>query len=367
MDNNSNKEQQLIADTNNKRKMPHMIKVGFALVIIFALGIGLIPTQTAGLFDAMLDRVMGIVPLFLTGTVGMAIIVGCLVGRILERLGFSDALVRIFLPATKLMRVNPTLIIPAIYNIIGDQQAMSKITVGTLLKGGASRDELKIAVATMVQAPNNFSTLMLAILCIAGAGVNVLLILVAGIILPLLITPIILRNTIWRDASYIPLESLPCFITDTDPLSTVFDSAREGVQLAYLLVLPSVAAVFAFIGALEYLGAWKYIMDFFGFICDHLWIDPDLGVQIIFISPTLAVANLSETFANFDPRIVVGSTLLALSGLPFVSLVGQLPVIWSTESNNKIRKGEVIVAGWIGILLKFIYTFIIVSIMNIFM
>lgn len=359
--------EQNIDKITSKRPMPVMVKIGFILVIIFALAIGFIPTQTAGLFDAMLNRVMGIVPLFLTGTVGMAIIVGCLVGRILERLGFSDALVRLFLPATKFMRINPTIMIPAVYNIIGDQQAMSKITIGTLLKGGASRDELKIAVATMVQAPNNFSTLMLAILCIAGAGVNVLLILVAGIILPLLITPIILRNIVWRDAKYVPIESLPYFVTDTDPLSTIFDSAREGVQLAYLLVLPSVAAVFAFIGALEYIGAWQYIMDFFGFICGHLWIDPDLGVQTLFISPTLAVANLSETFANYDPRIVVGSTLLALSGLPFVSLIGQLPVIWSTESNNKIRKGDVIAAGWIGILFKFIFTFIIVSIMNIFM
>jgi len=87
------------------------------------------PGLIGGIFDTMLQRVIPIVVnVYLTGSLGSAIILSVMTGRILERLGFTDALVRIFTPLARIMKITPLIIVPAIYNILGDINASGRIT-----------------------------------------------------------------------------------------------------------------------------------------------------------------------------------------------------------------------------------------------
>lgn len=97
----------------------------------------------------------------ITGSVGVAIICRVIIGRSLERLGFTDALMRLFIPFTKWIKVNPSVVIPSIYNILGDINAAGKIAGPILVKANATKNEQKIAVATRVQSQQSFSTFML--------------------------------------------------------------------------------------------------------------------------------------------------------------------------------------------------------------
>ena len=68
-----------------------------------------------------------VVDVFLTSEIGVAIIVSVITGRLLERLGFTDGLIRIFTPVMKWMKINPSVIIPSVYNVLGDINAEGKI------------------------------------------------------------------------------------------------------------------------------------------------------------------------------------------------------------------------------------------------
>lgn len=81
--------------------------------------------------------------------------VSVIVGRVLERLGFTDALIRIFLPVMGAMGINPSVIIPSVYNILGDINASGKIAGPILVKAGATQDEIKLSIATMIQNPQS--------------------------------------------------------------------------------------------------------------------------------------------------------------------------------------------------------------------
>jgi hypothetical protein len=85
--------------------------VGLVLVAAALLGLFLAPEKIAGVFDAMVNNAFVIFRVFIFGgSVGIAIIVSVMVGRILERLGFTDALMRIFVPIMKRFGLNSAVI-----------------------------------------------------------------------------------------------------------------------------------------------------------------------------------------------------------------------------------------------------------------
>ena len=95
--------------------------------------------------------------------------------------------------------------------------------------------------------------------------------------------------------------------------------------LPALLIIPAVGAIFALIGALDYLGIWKPIESSLGSLLSALSIDPKTGMVSILASPTLAMAQLKDVAAGMDPKLVVGSFVLAASGFPFSVILGQIP------------------------------------------
>ncbi|HYG59868.1 MAG TPA: hypothetical protein VD902_17525, partial [Symbiobacteriaceae bacterium] len=294
-----------------RRSMTTIEWVGIGLVILSLVGLFFGSQAIAGTFDAMVSKVVNvIVKLFLTGSVGMAIIVSVMTGRVLERLGFTDALIRIFMPVAKWLNIHPAVIIPGVYNILGDINAAGRITGPILKSSGATKDEQKIAVATMVQSEQSFSTFMLGILALSLAGVKVFPVVILAVFLPLILVPALLKFTIWRNTKAVSLDELPQFTPKTGALPTLFSAAREGAEVLFLIVIPAGAAIFAIIGALEYWQIWQPIERGLTSLLGALSIDPQTGIISVMASPTLAMATLKETAANLDPRMVVGSFVL---------------------------------------------------------
>jgi hypothetical protein len=184
---------------SSRRKIAPVEWVGIALVVLSMVGLLFGSGGIAGTFDAMVNKVNSvIVKNFITGTVGMAMIVSVMTGRVLERLGFTDALIRIFMPIARWLNIHPAVIIPGVYNILGDINAAGRITGPMLKKSGATKDEQKIAVATMVQSEQSFSTFMLGMMAMSIAGVKVFPVVILAIFLPLILVPALLKLTIWR-------------------------------------------------------------------------------------------------------------------------------------------------------------------------
>lgn len=342
-----------------KKKWKKIELVGLALIIASLSVMMISPDTLAGLFSAMVDKVFPVVvEVFLTGTVGVTIIVSVVIGRTLERLGFTDALIRVFLPVTKLLKINSAVLIPSIYNILGDINAAGKISGPILVRSGATKAEQKIAVATMVQSQQSFSTFMLGMLALTAVGVNAFVVVIVAVFLPVVVAPFILSKTIYRDTKAVDIENLPKFTPTTGPLPTLFNAAREGAELVFLLIIPAVAAVFAVIGILEYIGVWKPIESSLSAGLLALNIDPETGILSILATPTLAMAQLSETAATMDPRLVIGSFVLASSGLPLSTILGQIPVIWA--ANSDLNEKEAMTAAVIGIVMRLITAFLVV-------
>lgn len=324
---------------------------GIALVVASLVLLMFKPEWIAGIFNAMVDKaVPTVVKVFLTGSVGVAIICSVMMGRILERCGFTDALMRMFLPAAKLIGVNPAVIIPAVYNILGDINAAGKISGPILQKAGATKDEQKIAICTMVQSQQSFSTFMFGLVALTAVGVRAFPVVILAIFLPLVVVPLLLRLTIWRKTKAVDLSEVPSFTPTNSPLAMIFDAAREGANILFLLVIPAVAAIFAIIGALDYVGVWKPVEAGLGAMLQALAIDPETGMISILSSPTLAMAKLKDVAATMDPRFVVGSFVLAASGFPFSVIFGQIPTIWSSCSDLSHR--EAMGAAVLGVVMR---------------
>ncbi len=116
------------------------------------------------------------------------------------------------------------------------------------------------------------------------------------------------------------------------------------------MIIPAIGVIFSIIGALDYLGIWKPIESGITAILNVLSIDPKSGMVSILASPTLAMAQLKDVAVNMNPKLVVGSVVLAWSGYPFSVIFGQLPAIWSgcTDLNHK----EAMFAAILGAVLK---------------
>ncbi|WP_043932477.1 hypothetical protein [Bacillus sp. EB01] len=327
--------------------------VGIVLVVSSLLILLFKPNSLSSLFDTIIKEVKPIVvDVFLTSEIGVAIVISVIVGRILERLGFTDGLIRIFVPIMKWFRINPSVIIPSVYNILGDINAAGKIAGPILVKAGATKAEQKIAVATMIQSPQSFATFVLGLIALSAFGINAFPLVIISIILPIIIVPFLLSKTIYRDIRKVELTELPRFTPQTKFLQTIFGSAKEGVELLFLIIIPAVAAVFFLIGALKYLGVWSFIESSLSSILTVMSIEPSTGIVSILAAPTLAVAQLAELSATVDPRLIVGSFVLANSGLPLSVIFGQIPVTWAESSG--LNEREALLAAIIGMVLRFV-------------
>ncbi|WP_174727251.1 hypothetical protein [Mesobacillus harenae] len=338
--------------TKTPRSKWHLFEIiGTFLVVLSLLLLLFKPDSLSSLFDTIIKEVKPIVvDIFLTSEVGVAIIISVIVGRILERLGFTDGLIRIFVPVMKWFKINPSVIIPSVYNILGDINAAGKIAGPILVKAGATKAEQKIAVATMIQSPQSFATFVLGLIALSAFGINAFPLVIISIFLPIVIVPFLLSKTIYRDTRKVELNDLPRFTPQTKFLQTIFGSAKEGVELLFLTIIPAVAAVFFFIGALKSLGVWSFIESGLSSILTVMSIEPSTGIVSILAAPTLAVAQLAELAATIDPSLIVGSFVLANSGLPLSVIFGQVPVTWAESSG--LNEREVLIAAIIGMILR---------------
>lgn len=340
-------------NTNEKRTLKTIEIVGLVLVALSIIGLIAKPEAIAGVFNAMVDRAFPIiVKVFLTGKVGVAIICSVLIGRILERLGFTDALMRIFMPITKVIGVNSAVIIPSVYNILGDINAAGRIAGPILVKAGATKDEQKMAICTMVQSQQSFSTFMFGLIALTLAGAKAFLVVLIAVFAPLVIVPWLTKLTIYRDAKSVSLDEMPSFTPNTPALPTIFGAAREGAELLFLLIIPAVGVIFAIIGALDYVGVWKPIEGGLTAMLSALSIDPKTGMVSILASPTLAAAQLKDVAATLPPKMVIGSVVLAASGFPLSVIFGQIPAIWAncTDLNEREAMGAAVLGAVMRIL-----------------
>ncbi|MGE6258430.1 hypothetical protein ACQKCU_11030 [Heyndrickxia sporothermodurans] len=335
----------------NRRKWSVYEIIG-VFIILLSLSILLFSPQTLSkLFDMTIKEVFPIVVnIFLTSEVGIAIIVSVIVGRILERLGFTDALIRLFVPIMRWFKINPSVIIPSVYNILGDINAAGKIAGPILVKAGATKAEQKIAVATMIQSPQSFATFVLGLIALSAFHINSFPLVIISILLPIIVVPWILSKTIYRNTKKVDLEQLPRFTPNTKFLETLFQSSREGTELLLLIIIPAVAIVFFFIGFLKFLGIWAPIETGLSTLLTTLSIEPTTGIVSVLASPTLAVAQMADIASTIDPRLMVGGFVLANSGLPLSVIFGQLPVTWAETSD--LNEKEAISAAIIGMLIR---------------
>lgn len=351
----------VVQKTPEKREMTVMEYVGIALVILSLVGLLFKPEAIAGVFDAMVNNAYTIFRVFIFGnfangvwtpsTVGVAIIVSVMIGRVLERLGFTDALMRIFVPIMKYFGVNSAVTIPAIYNILGDINAAGRIAGPILVKAGATKDEQKIAITTMVQSQQSFSTFMLGLLAMTAVGIKVFPVIILILFVPLLVVPLLLRLTIYRKTKAVTIDELPRFTPTTPPIATIFGAAREGAELLFMLIIPAGVVIFALIGGLDYLGVWGPIREALTGMLTFFSIHPDTGILSILVSPTLAMGILSSTVtadaAAIAPRLVLGSFVLASSGFPFSVIFGQIPAVWAscTDLSEKEAMGAAVLGA----------------------
>ncbi|WP_158701787.1 hypothetical protein, partial [Lentibacillus sp. Marseille-P4043] len=309
------------------------------------------PDSLSQLFDTIIKEVKPVVvDTFLTSEVGIAVIVSVIIGRMLERLGFTDGLIRIFVPIMRLFKINPSVIIPSAYNILGDINAAGKIAGPILVKAKATKSEQKIAVATMIQSPQSFATFVLGLIALSVFGINAFPLILLAIFAPLVIVPFILSKTIYRDTKKVTLTELPRFTPKSTFLNTIFSSAKEGTQLLLLVIIPAVTVVFILIGILKFTGIWDPIEASMASLLTMSSIEPDTGIVSFLVAPTLAVAQLADLTSTFDPRLIVGSFVLANSGLPIYVILGQIPAIWAESTD--LREREVITAALVGMVIR---------------
>lgn len=345
-------------DREERLKWNRNEKVGLFLVILSLVVLLFKPSALSDLFQVIINKVFPIVVnIFLISDVGVAIIVSVIVGRVLERLGFTDGLIRVFVPIMKRLKINPSVIIPSIYNVLGDINAAGKIAGPVLVKAKATKAEQKIAVATMIQSPQSFVTFVIGLIALNRFGISALPVILLSIFAPLVVVPFILSKVCYKDTRLVEIEELPRFTPNTRYLETFFSSAREGAELLFLIIIPAVAAVFTMIGILEYIGLWQPLESGLATFLKFLSIEPTTGILSILASPTLAMAQLVEITGAINPKLVVGSFVLACSGLPISVIIGQVPATWAeiTDLNEK----EVVQAAIVGTLIRIITAFLI--------
>ncbi|BAK99631.1 hypothetical protein OBV_24330 [Oscillibacter valericigenes Sjm18-20] len=347
--------------------------VGLVLLIVILSCIFFFDKQFSGMFDAMFTRGYKMFEFYLFGAskLGAAIVVSVMTGRVLERLGLTDALMRLFLPIMKFIKINAAVVVGVIYNILGDVNAAGRIAGPVVMKAGCTRDEQKIAIATMCNAPCSFSIIVLGIIALSAADINPFPVMIVGIFLPIVLIPALLR-LFWRDTKAADITDLPRFTPQTGPMDTLFGAAREGAQLVFLFILPAGCVVFALIGILEYFGIWPIITDALGGFFSMIGIEPMTGVDTIVTAGTLAMKNLGTYLTDGTilattataKKLIVGSFILANSAWPIQVPLGQIPAVWNGVVD--LKTGEIMRAALIGCFIRLIYAAIIAQIFGLF-
>jgi len=329
-------------------------KVGLVILIVSLAVLMWEPKHIGDLFNLMFDKAFPVaITLYVTSRVGAAIIISVMMGRLLERLGMTDALMRIFVPIMKYIGVNAAVGVPSVYNILGDINAAGRISAPILKKSGATKDEQKIAIATMMQNPCSFSILVFGIIALSGKA-NVFLVFVLSLFLPIILVPMLLKLTIWRDTKPVELKDIPFFTPEEKPiLTTIYAGAREGAEVLFLLIVPACAVVFAFIGILDYIGVWAPISGAIKGMLGALNIHPDTGLTSILVGGTLAMVELMKVVQDVPASMVVGSFVLAASGWPLQVIFGQIPIIWAGPTDLSER--ECIFAACVGGIIRLLY------------
>lgn len=235
----------------SRQKWAKVEILGLIILIAALLSMIFWPDMLSGVFSSITAQAFAIsVQVFILSDLGIAIVASVIVGRLLERLGLTDALIRVFMPVMKWMKINPSVIVPSVYNILGDINASGAVAGPILVKAHATKDEQKIAVATMIQNPQSFSTFVLGLVALRAFNIQPVLVVLLSIFLPLVVIPFILSRTIYRDTKVVTLSELPRFTPDKSIMNTLFDASAEGMKLWLLVIIPAVTVVFSIIGAL---------------------------------------------------------------------------------------------------------------------
>lgn len=329
--------------------------MGIVLVIAVLLLLLFKPEWIAGCFDKMVEKAYPIfIDVGLLSTMSVSIVLAVVIGRTLERAGFTDGLMRMILPFSKVININATVFVPATYKILGDINAAGKISGPIMMKANATKDEVKIALCTMMQSQQSFSTFMLGISCLTLAGTRVFLVVLLSILLPIFLLPVILRKFVWKDCKFVEIDDLPSFTPDTPVLNTVFSAGQEGARILFMLILPAFAVVFGFIGILDFAGIWEFINEGISKMLVAFNIEPVTGLQSILASPTLAMQTVKESLEvardAIDPRLVIGGFILATSGFPISVIFGQNPLIWS--EGTMLTAGEAMRVSLVGAIIR---------------
>lgn len=361
-------------EVESRTKWQPMEYVGLVILIVCLVCIFFFDKQFSGMFDAMFTRAYKMFEFYLFGAskLGAAIVVSVMTGRVLERLGLTDALMRIFLPIMKFIKVNAAVVVGVIYNILGDVNAAGKIAGPVVMKAGCTKDEQKIAIATMCNAPCSFSIIVLGIIALSTAGINPLPVMIFGIFLPIVLIPAILK-LFWRDTKAADIHDLPRFTPNTGAIDTLFGAAREGAQLVFLFILPAGCVVFSLIGIMEYFGVWPIITDVLGGALSAIGIEPMTGVDTIMTAGTLAMKNLGTYLADgtvvattaATKKLIVGSFVLANSAWPIQVPLGQIPAVWNGVVD--LKNGEIIGSALVGCFIRIAYAAILAQIFGLFL
>ena len=343
-------------DAGGKRKITRIEIVGLVLFFGCMVLLFVNPKVMGDLFNAMFNRAKPIVvDTFLVSSVTGAIMISVMIGRLLERLGFTDALMRIFVPLMKYIRVNAAVAVPAIYNVLGDVNAAGRIAAPILKKSGATKDEQKIAIATLMQQPSSFSIIVFGIICLTLVNAQVFLVFLIGLLLPVILVPLFLRLTIWRNCKAVALTDVPVFTPTKPLLSTIFDGAKEGAEILFLLIIPACAVVFSAIGALEYFKIWPFIQKGLEVFLGWLNIDPTYGSISILAGGTPAMAQLKDALTK-DPKMMSTSMVVATfvigNSAPLQCIFGQIPNVW--KGITDLSEKDCIIAACVGLVLRLV-------------
>ena len=307
--------------------------LGVIIFLVFMLALLFIPEHVAGLFTAMADSAFengfGI---YLLTNVGAGIVVSVIIGRLLERGGVTDGLIKLFTPIAKVMRFNPTTLVPGIYNFLGDVNAAGRITAPILQNAQSTTDEKKIAIATMLQMPPAFGAFLYGINLLAVGQINAFFGVVLSCLIPLFLVPLVLRFTIYRKCEYKDVMSeVPSFTPKKNIVDTIFDGAIEGADVLIRLILPTTCAIFAIVAALEYFSLWPYIEQAFMGLMELCNIEPTTGMRTLLISGAVgqpALIELIQSGTVIEPNMIAASMLFGSSCMQFVLPLCQVPIIW---------------------------------------
>lgn len=97
------KKTPVVESAEDRKKWRPIEYVGLVVFILFMVCVFVAHEQFSGAFSAMFAKSYKMFEFYLFGgsMLGATIVVSIMTGRILERLGFTDALMRIFLPIMK--------------------------------------------------------------------------------------------------------------------------------------------------------------------------------------------------------------------------------------------------------------------------